>query len=404
MHDAFIRLVAKSLRNERFALVDLGCSGGIEPIWRLFDDRFSAVGFDASVSECRRLAAEETSPNVHYVPGFVAIPPDHPFAKRAAGIPVHQDNLFLRTSAAWSLELRAKRLAAASDREKMQHNMWGDTELADPDRPVFVPEKLKELGFDSVDFLKIDIDGPDFYVLNSFDGLFGKLGLLGVRLEVCMFGGTGETINTFHNTDRFMRQQGYSLVRLDNRSYAMRGLPSRFAITMPAQSVSGRIFQAEAFYARDLAAVEMKELAASVSTEKLAKLAAIFSAWEQPDGAAELLLTYRDRFSFLFDVDEALDMLAAQTQWADVGEKDEVEILSYRDHMALFATDPPEFYPPPNPPPPPKPTLRERIDAAWMAWSDWYYVEKIKQNRKRWMMLDEKRKARAAREASSKPD
>jgi hypothetical protein len=402
MHDAFIRLVAKSLKEERFALVDVGCSGGIEPIWRLFDERFAAIGFDASASECRRLAAEETSPNVHYVSGFVGISPDHPFARHAEAVPPYHDDIFQRTSAAWSLELRAKRLAAASDREKMQHNAWMDTELADANRPVFVSETLGKFGFDSVDFLKMDIDGPDFYVLNSLDGVFERLGILGVRLEVNMFGDAGDTTHTFHNTDRFMRQQGYVLARLEDRSYSMRALPSRFAITMPAQSVSGRTFQSEAFYARDLAATRWKSLADSTSIEKLAKLAAIFSAWEQPDGAAELLLKFRDRFSALFDVDKALDMLAAQTQYADGG-KDEVEILSYRDHMALFATDPPEFYPPPHVPVT-KPTLRERLDAAWTALSDWTYAQKIRQDRARWRMLDEKRKARAARQAAVKPD
>src|SRR5580698_9292496 len=133
MHDAFIRLVAKSLREERFALIDVGCSGGIEPIWRLFGDRFAAIGFDASASECRRLVAEETSPNVHYIPGFVGIAPDHPFAKHADVLPLY--SFLPRTSAAWSLELRAKSLSDASDREKMQHNAWMDTELADADKP-----------------------------------------------------------------------------------------------------------------------------------------------------------------------------------------------------------------------------------------------------------------------------
>ena len=401
MHDTFLRLVADTLRDEKFTLVDVGCSGGIEPVWRVFGRRFAAIGFDASISECRRLQADEASPDVHYVPGFVGISPDHPFARRTAGLPMHTDDIFERSSASWALELRAKRLAEASDREKMQHNLWNATELAAANEPVFVPEALKRHGFDSVDFLKIDIDGPDFHVLNSLDGLFEGLGVLGVRLEVCMFGGVEDNVHTFHNTDRFMRQQGYALVRLDNRSYSMRALPSRFAITMPAQTVSGRIFQADAFYARDLAADRWKELATRTSTEKIAKLAAILSAWEQPDGAAELLLKFRDRLSTLFDVDKALDMLAAQTQWAD-GEKDEVEILSYRDYMALFAKDLPEFYPPPNLPPPPRPTLRERFDAAWMAWSDWYYIDKIKQNRRRWIMLDGKRKTRDAKAAAAK--
>ena len=55
MRDAFLHLVASSLRQEKFTLVDVGCSGGIEPIWRIFGDRFAAIGFDASVAECRRL-------------------------------------------------------------------------------------------------------------------------------------------------------------------------------------------------------------------------------------------------------------------------------------------------------------------------------------------------------------
>jgi hypothetical protein len=163
---------------------------------------------------------------------------------------------------------------------------------------------------------------------------------------------------------------------------------------MPAQAVSGRVFQAEAFYVRDLAAPYRTDIAARTSTEKIAKLAAIFSVWEQPDGAAELLVKFRDRLSALFDVDRALDLLAAQTQRADG--KDEVDILSYRDYLALFATDPPDFYPAPPPPPPPKPTLRQRLDAAYEAWSDWHYAEKVVENRRRWAALEKKRKAGAA--------
>src|SRR5438045_1896697 len=100
MKDAFIELVATCLKHETFTLVDVGCSGGIEPIWRLFGRRFAAVAFDASVSECRRLQADETNSNVHYVPGFAGIPPDHPFAVRAAGKPDGMGPLFMRTSAA----------------------------------------------------------------------------------------------------------------------------------------------------------------------------------------------------------------------------------------------------------------------------------------------------------------
>jgi hypothetical protein len=397
MRDAFIGLIATCLKHENFTLVDVGCSGGIEPIWRLFGQRFAAVGFDASVSECRRLQAEETNPNVHYLAGFVGLPTDHPFAVYSAGKPEISNELFLRTSAVWTRQLQAEALKAATDHERMQRGFWPDTELADPNKPVFVPQALAERGYDTVDFLKIDIDGPDFKVLNSFDGLFEKLGIIGVRLEVNMHGGTGDTMHTFPNTDLFMRRSGYELVSLDSRHYSMRALPARFAITMPAQTVRGRILQAEAFYVRDIAGAEYRQVGAALSNEKILKLAAIFSAWDQPDGAAEILVTYRERLSTTLDIDKALDLLAAQTQYAD-GEKDEVEILSYRDYMAAFAADSPEFYPAPHRHTP-KPKLLQRLRAAWTALDDWSYVDHRECLRERERMLDDKRRARRLKKA-----
>ena len=372
MKEQFIRLVAAALKAERFTLVDIGCSGGIERVWREYGDRLAGVGFDASVTECRRLAVEETNPNVHYVPGFVDIPPDHPFAQREPVWPGHIDCFYDDTSSAWTMELRAKRLATASLEEKLHHNRWRDTELADPAKPIYAPQVLAELQFTDVDFLKIDVDGPDFRILNSFDGLFDQFGISAVRLEVSMWGGAGDTANTFHNTDRFMRQQGYDLVRLDPYPYSLRALPARYRYSMPSNTVTGRIFQSEAYYAR------LPQADASSSAEKLLKLATIFSVWDQPDGAAHILLTFRDKLAPLLDLEAALDLLAAQTQaGAD-------NIVSYRDYMALFAAEDARFYPPlpkpPEPPPPPPdppevpwqpplpapcPTFFQRLQAAW---------------------------------------
>jgi hypothetical protein len=330
----FVRLVAASLKAEKFTLVDVGCSGGIDAQWRLFGDRLAAVGFDASVSECRRLSAAETNPNVRYVPGFVDIPPDHPFARidgpKWRG---HVGNFFEETSASWTRELRAERLKTAPDSEKWLHNMWGATELADPDKPVYVPQVLDEIGISDVDMLKIDVDGPDFRILNSFDGLFKKFGIIAARMEVNPYGGPDPTAHLFHNTDRYMRQQGYTLVRLDCYHYSKRALPARYTNTGASHTQTGRLFQAEAHYA--------VAPPVPLTAEKLIKLAAIFSLWNQPDGAAEILVEFRDRIAPVLDVDAALDLLAAQTQ-ANVGVQ---QPLSYRDYMALFATDSPYFFP-----------------------------------------------------------
>jgi hypothetical protein len=251
-----------------------------------------------------------------------------------------------------------------------------NTALADRDKPIYAPQVLDELGCRDPDLLKIDIDGPDFRVLNSFDGLLGKLGVLGLRLEVCMFGGTDDTAHTFHNTDRFMRRQGYALVGIDPRTYSMRALPARFTTTTPGQTACGRLFLADAFYARDPAGQEeWKGLAQQLSTEKLIKLAAIFSAWNHADAAAEVLLAFRTRIDPLIDINKALDILAGQIQ------PDAAKPLSYRDYMTAFAADSAKFYLP-SYQPPPRPTFGQRLWAAWHAVSDWQYIETIDRRRR----------------------
>ena len=361
MSTAFAAYVSDSLKSELFTLVDVGCSGGIDPVWRVFGPRLRAVAFDASLDECERLAREETHANIKYIGGFVGLPPDHPFARRVAGKPLFTANPIFRSSAWRTLQLRKARLEAASLEEKLRDNLWSLTKLADPEKPVVVPDVLKELGWSDVDLLKIDIDGPDYQVLNSFDGQFDDLGLLAARLEVNFYGGTDDTEHVFHNTDRFMRDRGFELLGLDVRTYAMAALPSPFAITSPAQTVTGRPVQADALYARDPASPQQRAMGDAMPAEKMAKLAAIFSIWQQPDAAAELLLAYPDKLGTVIDVQNGLEMLARQTQG-------EVEpALSYAEYIASYEADTPAFYPPPPEPPPPPPpprTLGRRLRAA----------------------------------------
>jgi hypothetical protein len=362
MSTAFAALVAGSLKSERFTFVDIGCSGGIDPAWRVFGDRLRALAFDASVDECERLTAAEEHPDIKYIAGFVGLQPDHPFAAQVAGKHRYVRNFFPRSSAGRIAELQKERLKSASLEEKLLHNAWGMTKLADPNKVVVVPTVLKELGWSDVDLMKIDIDGPDFEVLHSFDGQFDDLGLMSARLEVNLTGGPGEWEHTFHNTDRFMRARGFELLALDVRNYAMSALPSPFAITSPAQSVTGRPFQAEAFYARDPAGPDWPALAAAMKPEKLTKLAAIFSVWNQPDAAAELLLTFPDKLADVFDVEIGLEFLAGQAQAQTRAES----AVPYRDYIEAFEAGAPSFYPPPWLPHRPA-TTRGRIAAAFEA-------------------------------------
>ncbi len=347
MDTAFASLVAEALGSQRFSLLDIGCSGGLDPRWRVFGERLKALGIDASEAECARLKAAEANTGVEYLAAFAAEAPDAKFEVKQASPLIFRarDRLsFMRTN-----ERRAARLDKAATEEKLRHNAWEMTELADRTKPVVVPELLAQRGWNDLDYLKIDIDGSDFRVLRTFDGNLGTLDVLGVQLEVNFVGTDGPDEHAFHNTDRFMRRQGYELFRLDVRNYSSRALPARYVWPTPAETVSGRPFQGEAYYARDIDAP-------GLSAAKRAKLAAIFSLWDVPDLAAELLQMHRAALAPLFDVDKALDLLAAQQQ------PDRTHKLDYKAYLASFDADDRWFYRPEG-----NIGLGERLAAAWQA-------------------------------------
>ncbi len=349
METAFAALVAEGLGRERFRLLDVGCSGGIDRRWRTFGTHLSALAIDASVAECERLKKAETSPDIEYVAAFVAGSPTKkidPTRSQASDLilAIRERLSFWRT-----LELREARLAKAEIEEKLRHNAWERTQLADATKPIVVPDLLAAKGWSEVDYLKIDIDGSDWEVLQSFAGKLGDLGVLAVQLEVNFVGSDAPGEHAFHNTDRFMRAQGFELFRLDVRNYASRALPARYVWPTPAETVSGRPWQGEAYYARDAA-----KASGTLPGTKSCKLAAIFSLWGVPDLAAELLVAERKALADLLDVDRGLDLLAAQAQPQRSAK------LSYRDYMKEFEADAPWFYRREG-----NIGLGERLAAAW---------------------------------------
>jgi hypothetical protein len=338
----FALYAAESLRAENFTLVDIGCAGGINPVWRVFGSRLRALALDASVDECRRLAEAEKLQGIEYVSAFAGIAPDHPFIVRRGIEEVPSRNPWPRLSAAHTTQFREQKLRASTDQEKIRQSIWWMTETADASRPVIVPEMLAQRGMDNVDFLKIDTDGNDFAILNSFDDCFDKCGILGAFIEVNFCGPPDDTYRTFHNTDRFMKAQGFELFDLSVRRYSAAALPARYELDIPAQTVSGRILQGDALYIRDWAGADWAEVAAGASVEKLIKLAAVFSLMGLPDCAAEILVSFRSRLAGWLGVDRALDLLAAQTQSASRSP------MNYRTYLAAFQSDSSDFYPKPN--------------------------------------------------------
>lgn len=351
MRKSFPALVAASLETEPFALVDVGCSGGIDPRWRVFEPRLKILGIDASAAECRRLAALEQNAEAEYVAGFAGLPEGHPYRHKTT-VSAIGDLIQPRFSYMRTREIRRAWMAQASHEERMRQNEWQSTGLADAAETIVVPELLDQRGWKNVDYLKIDIDRDDLEVLHSFDGRFASFGLIAVQLEVMFIGSDSELQHTFHNTDRFMRRQGFELLDLEVRRYSSRALPGRYVWPTPAETEFGRPFMGEAYYALDPAATQ--GCGRTLDREKLAKLAAIFSLWNVPDMAAELLQAKRAVFEPMFAVDRALDALAAQVQPLRLKPR------SYAAYLAEFERDSPAFYRPEG-----AISLSERLAAAW---------------------------------------
>lgn len=336
----FASMVAASLVSADFTLFDVGCSGGIDPAWRCFGEKLVAYGFDPNREECARLSRLETGRRVQYVAGFVGLPPDHEFLRRRGQRSCWSRNPWGRLSAHRSIDIRKRRVPEMSGEQLRDMNLWAETNLADPAAPLILSDFAKANSINDVDFVKIDVDGEDFAILNSIADELAAWKVLGVCLEVNYFGSENDTDHTFHNTDRFMRRHGFDLFNLSVRRYSHAALPSKYTWYNPAQTITGRPLQGDAIYLRDVCLEGGEPFAEQLDPPKLLKLAAIASLAQVPDTACEILLRFRERLAAAMDIDHALDALARQGQ-AALGL---APPLSYREYMEAFAADAPSFY------------------------------------------------------------
>lgn len=320
----FLRHMARHAPAGAFGLVDIGCAGGIDWMWRTLGARLYAVGVDPQASEVERLTAREPHPHVRYFPGFAVLPSEHPFAQRKATAPDWQRNPWSRLAVGQpTTATRTKSPAAASPASPPPAG------AAAPAPDVWSLDALIEkAGLPSVDFIKIDVDGKDFDLLNGALALLDRRDVLGVGIEVNFFGSEAATDNTFHNVDRLMKAQGFELFGLTVRRYAMAALPARYTGPMPGPGLFGRPLQGDALYLRDLAAPEQAGLLARLSADKIINLLCLFSAFDLPDCAAELISVGASRLPASLNVDAMRDCLAAQAQPTRLWPR------SYKDYVA----------------------------------------------------------------------
>ena len=306
--------VAEISRPGRFMLVDVGCSGGIDRQWRRMGRRLRALGIDPDVREIERLWGLEKNARISYLNAFAGIAAAHPYAVKRWGKRERDRDPWARLSTPRYMELVYPKGRQVTEKEKRSANLWPETHLADPAAAVVIPDYLRSTEIGSLDFLKIDVDGEDFDILNSFDQALSDLQVMGVGIEVRYWGSGEETDGTLLNIDRFLKAQGFELFNLSIRRYSTAALPSRFRQRAPGATESGRVHQGDAMYARDLGSDLFDEWARALDGEKILNLAAIFAIFDLPDCAAEVALKFRGELAKVCDVDQFLDRLAGQAE------------------------------------------------------------------------------------------
>lgn len=328
-------LSSSGIFNEHpFTLIDVGCSGGIDESWRAFGRSLRAFGIDPVLDEVEMLQANEKNPNVTYAAAYIGLPADSEIVRSRAGKGPWGRYPWKRLSTAWAIELLSG--PKDDDGAKADLNRWPERRLTESERRISVDEFVAQREIDTVDAIKIDVDGEDLFALFSCGDVLESHGVLAVVIEVSFFGSDDETDNTFHNTDRYMRAKGFRLVDLSVRRYSCSALPSPFEINMPAQTTWGAPLQGDAVYVRDPVGDLGDEASDSLSVEKLLKLVAILELVGVPDCAAEVLTKFRNRFEGLVDIETVLDLLTPEMD----GER-----MTYRDYLEKFSGDPTSFYP-----------------------------------------------------------
>lgn len=325
-------------------LIDVGVSGGIHAVWREWDKALHAIGIDPLQQEIERLRAAEDNPNIFYENAKV-IPPQERSTNTAdtrSNYPLYRSsaymgtNLFtksangaaIRTAKDYLVEWRK----IATDENRQRPTQANYANFDDPrDDPFYryyqrlfensislgnphvteaaatLDEIVAKHAFGSPDLLKIDTDGFELDVLRG--ALQTLSGTLAVEIEVQFHGLAAEGANVFSEIDRFLRQAGFSLMKLMPYAYSRSALPRPFLYPdLPAQTLGGPIQWADALYVRDMVTYVDPSTSSTDRDRRLQIAAMVLDAYGLEDVAAEIILTFPDSFPGVADL--LLDALA----------------------------------------------------------------------------------------------
>lgn len=311
-------------------VIDVGASGGVANVWRVFRDQWKAFGFEPLVKECERLKRESASSNVQYIAAFVTGPPEiGPDGRTRLPETRSMDWNYFRSSA-----VRAQKQQRI-DYVRSYFNAGEEAEYT-TERTTLDDFFRKHRGV--VNFIKIDTDGVDFEVLRGAAELLTSPELLGVIVE-SQFQGELESdrANVFANIDRFLRARGFQLFDLSTWRYSRAALPSKFVYNIPAQTQRGPVTWGDALFFRDYGHPDYEKITGKTLDEtNILKLAALFEIFDLDDCATELLIKFREPLTPRVNVEVLLDLLTPTVG----GRK-----MTYREFDRYFEQNVCQFYP-----------------------------------------------------------
>ena len=350
----------------RLFLVDVGVSGGINPVWRHWGDGLSATGFDMIGSEIARLSAAEKNPGISYrharvatsdPVGVLARPPRETQSNYA----VHRTSGYLATviledredaafEETWRRTVRQSNPPATAafanldDREADPYIAYFSSLFSRGEELDLATERtaldtaIAAAGLDRPTFLKIDVDGYEFDVLQSGRSLLESGHLLGIEVEIQFHGPAEAGAGAFADVDLLLRSHGFTLFDIETVRHGRSALPRPFAISEPAETVGGPVQWGNALYLRDIGdpafADKWPQAGQVVGEEHLRCQVLLLDVFGLPDAAAELVLANPGLFEPAAADEAVLSKLAERVYGPEA---------SHAQLVARFGADPKSF-------------------------------------------------------------
>ena len=282
------------------------------------------------MAEVERLNSLNKNPRVRYEDGFVVYKDwDKHYPPEIRNEDSFFYNSFRKSSAA--------RVSEVKNYNYIQNNFNAGEAVVHSSRFLQLDDFVKENNIPVIDFIKTDTDGYDLPVLLGSEKILESCNVLGLEVESIFHGSPHPYANTFSNIDRFLKTKGFSLFNLETYFYSRGALPAQFLYDIFAQTRTGKVEFAEAFYFRDLAKKDYEQkFNFKVTLDMVLKLACLYEVFGLNDCAAELLMNRAGEFGFEDHLDTLLDALTPRFK----GQK-----LTYKEYIKKFDENPEAFFP-----------------------------------------------------------